>query len=77
MILQMRERELKDNLRYRDKLEEAELCAKEVEEINVKLGGLDPSKLSSQQKVLSERLDELKKEVCPLLISVLFIKVFL
>ncbi|XP_067948379.1 DNA repair protein RAD50.L-like isoform X2 [Watersipora subatra] len=58
----MRERELKDNLRYRDKLEEAELCAKEVEEINVKLGGLDPSKLSSQQKVLSERLDELKKE---------------
>ena len=61
--LQIRERELNDNLKYRAKLEEAEKCSKEVDQINSRLKGLDATKLNAQYTELTRKLEQLKNEV--------------
>lgn len=65
--LQIRERELNDNLKYRAKLEEAEKCSKEVDQINSRLKGLDATKLNAQYTELTKKLEQLKNEVSLLL----------
>lgn len=45
-------------------MEEVERCAKEVEDINVKLGGLDPTKLEAERDKLASKQEELTKQVC-------------
>ena len=72
-FLQIRERELSDNLQLRKQQEDVVKLERQIDDFEKQLGGLDPKNLERERQQLLQKDDELNKEVWIFgLIQVLF-----